>query len=118
MRLYKTIEKTIVPSIIFQDKKVYSIKSVPDNFVIKKFTIIVDSSNKILEVLLHDSKHPNCNPETGVFCLPKPIRNSFLDEQALEFLEYSLSIYNLDNCYFSVWRYLKWEDFSNELSPN
>lgn len=101
--LRKNIEKSpIVPDIMIFKDKIFDITSVDPEFVISKYELMID--NNILKGLkLVNSRHPNCNPENGMFCLPEGMKDNVFTTEMYERLKYAMKTFNLDNCYFMPW---------------
>jgi len=101
--LRKNIEKSpLVPDTIIHKDKVFNITSVDPEFIINKYELIFND-NILKGVRLVNSRHPNCDPENGMFCLPEGIKDSIFTKEMYERLKYIMRTFNLDNCYFMPW---------------
>jgi hypothetical protein len=94
-----TIEKKITPRIAIYKRDAFDILEVDPEFMINKYEITLKES-KVVSLKLF-ALHPNCNPDTGEFCLGPDIIENQANEYLLEkVIPYTLSVYNLDSCYF------------------
>ena len=101
--------ETIVPKrIIYDRKKVIQISDIEKNYIITKVIVLTDGRNRIKEIKLKQ-KHPNCDPETNIFCIPDYLRNVVLDKNIFKIITILISTYNLDNCYFTPWKFVEWK---------
>lgn len=101
----------IVPEVIVWNNRVYEIVGVHPCYVIKKYSIQVDDCNRIENVSIYNSWHPNAGqssnqklpinepPEKSEFCLPPDLVGSeYEGEPAIKFLErYVLGRWDLDD---------------------
>jgi len=74
-----------------------------DPYYIIKHYFVYTFDQKIKNVEL-ESFHPNCDPESKMFCLPKNMIGKKIDYKTLKKLEDVFRIFNLDDCYYAPWR--------------
>jgi len=93
------INKKILPSLIITNHKLYKILSIVDpDLIIKNYSIII-KHGKIKKVKIV-GRHPNANDLNNEFCLPTGVIGKQLNSDIIKFIEYLISTYFLDNCYF------------------
>lgn len=105
INLYE-IKKEIIPQFLIYNNKKYKINYFLDehknNHIIKNYYVYL--FNKKLMSIFLPYFHPNCDPSTGVFCLPPNLLNLIFNKDIQEYIEKEvLPIYNYDNCYFKEW---------------
>jgi len=107
MREEIIIKKEIIPKIMYYQNKMYDIIFTDPSLIIKEYKIIL---NKLkIESLKLFNSHPNCNPNTNEFCLP----NSVIGKEFVyikDMINYLLSVYNLESCYFNPWGLIKYKE--------
>lgn len=103
------IEKLIIPRMLVYKQQPYIIEYVNPSLLITKYNIKLDSANKLEEVRLYQ-EHPNSQPGTNLFCLPKNLIKSKLTADLKTMIEFVISIYNLDSCYFMPWDKIKYKN--------
>ena len=99
---------------IIYSGKAWKIIQINDKYVIRDFYIETDSYNKIINIVLNDP-HPNCDPETNLFCIPNNLYKIEFNETSLNLIENMIQIYHLDSCYFTPWNYIKWIPYSDNV---
>jgi hypothetical protein len=101
------VEEKIVPKIMNYQNKIYDILYVDPKLVIKNFKINLERFK--LHSLILSNPHPNCNPNTKIFCLPPDLLGKKI-EDVRNILNYLISVYNMDSCYFSPWGLIKYKE--------
>jgi len=109
MKKYNIRKKLIPQRILTREKKIYKIIEVDKPFIINEYDVITDKNDYIKELLLY-SKHPNCDPASGRFCLPEEIIGKKFNTFTKRLIEEMLIVYNLRDAYFSPWLNLKWKE--------
>ncbi len=118
-----TINKLIIPKKLIFEDNVYYITKVDKILIIKSYILELINS-KIIRLFLN-VKHPNCDPSTNLFCLPEYFINSKITKQRLLLIENLLETYNMNNCFWSPWKYISysnneplssWNNFKNNVS--
>jgi len=99
-------KKRIVPNRFFCKKGVFRITEINSKYVINEYVIEVDN-DRVSKVIIN-AKHPNSDPRTNEFCLPKSLKGRKLNKLTLLLIESMLSSFHLDDCYFSPLEELKW----------
>jgi len=99
-------KKKIVPNRFFCKEGVFRITEIASKYVINEYMIEVD--NNCINKVIIDAKHPNSDPRTNEFCLPKSLKGRKLNKLTLLLIESMLSSFHLDDCYFSPLEELKW----------
>lgn len=106
------INKFIVPCKMVFKNQIYKLTKVDLKFIIKGYNIKI-INNKIDSITLM-SPHPNANPRNGEFCIPNKLRKIEITEDnknsILKMVEMIISTFNLDDCYFTPWTEIKYED--------
>ena len=97
------IRKTIVPTRAFYKRKLHKLINIKSECVVKSYKVVTQD-NKILKIIL-ESYHPNVDPTTHEFCLPKTLLNSEFDQKAKKEIEFMIRNYNLDDCYYRQFSY-------------
>lgn len=103
--VYK-IEKQIIPNRLIYNKKSFNIVEINSDCVIENY-FVHTIDDKIEKVIL-ESEHPNCDPETGIFCLPERLYNKKISSKKLDLIEKMFETFNVDNCYQSLWHKFKY----------
>jgi len=94
------MDDIIIPKIMNYKNKIYDILTVDDSLIINRYDICLKRF-KVVSIILYNN-HPNCNPNTNEFCLPIYMKNQKI-ESIKNAIPLILSIYNIDNCYYSPW---------------
>ena len=68
-----TLDKPIIPDKMFFDGRKFIITEVDQEFIIKEYYLYFDDDKRVQKLFL-PHKHPNCDPETNLFCLPELLR--------------------------------------------
>lgn len=102
------IKKEIIPNKIIFKNKIFFIKELNKKYIIKNTTIHTSQDDCILEIYLYDCKHPNCNPDNNLFCIPIDLLNIKLNKFNWKLIENTLKTYNLNSCYFTPWKDIKY----------
>jgi len=89
----------IIPNRIIMDKNAYEITYVNEMYHLDGFTITTEN-DKVLYVRVF-GYHPNCDPDTDVFCLPDFKKGIYLTKEYLDIVITNIQTYYLDNCFFN-----------------
>jgi hypothetical protein len=97
----------IIPKTMKYKNEIYDILFVNPKLIIRKHIIkLKDGKLKRVELV---GKHPNCSNTTNEFCLPFGFVGKKFDKATREMIEYLISTYNLDSCYFMPWGMIKYK---------
>jgi len=105
-----TMKTNIKPKRIIYKNNVHKILTCDDMFTITKYKIYLNS-NKVYKVTIN-AKHPNYDHTNNQFCLPSYIKDQSISKELINIIENTLATFNLDNCYYNVWKYFKYEERS------
>lgn len=108
---------SITPIKLIYENKIYSITSIDNDFIINKYKIIIDRNDRIKRVYI-DANHPNADPNTDIFCLPEELKNRYLSNSLIKNIETMMEIYNLNNCYFMPWKFIKYDKYDPLITKN
>jgi hypothetical protein len=90
----------ITPTTVIKDRNAYEITFIDDCLTIKGFSITTyTTEDKIMCINLF-GEHPNCDPDTNVYCLPEEKVGRELNELNFNLLLTNLKTYYLDCAYF------------------
>lgn len=104
--------KTIIPSKIIKNRKVFKIIHLDNRYVIKGF-VVITIKNKVQKVLLNGF-HPNCDYNTYEFCLNENKKDVNLNEEIIEAIVMNINTYYLDNCYFEPrYKHMRYKEVSS-----
>jgi hypothetical protein len=101
------INDKITPKTMKYKNEIYDISFVDPKLIIRNH-IIKLKYGKLNRIILN-GKHPNSNTTTNEFCLPFGLLGKKFDKSLREMIEYLISTYNLDSCYFMPWGLIKYE---------
>lgn len=79
----------------------------------KKYDIvsyIVKTVNGKIDMVILNNPHPNAVPRTGEFCIPNSLREKELNDESKSMITSMLTCFNLDDCYFTPWDELNYEE--------
>lgn len=107
------ISTTLIPSRLIYRKEIYSITHIKNEYIIKTYKVF-EVDGKVNRIYL-ESKHPNCDPKTNEFCLPEELKNQKL-KKVKKSIEYFLTTFNLDDCYFVPWEDFKYKSKEGEMT--
>ena len=99
--------RTIKPKEFIHRGTRYNLENVDFDMIINGFSVVIDRKNENIIRVKVDGMHPNVNPFTHELCLPEGLYGKKFDDSSLETIIDALSVYNLDNCYFTVWDKIK-----------
>ena len=91
--------QTITPTRIIQNKKVFEITHIDELYHLDGFEISTEKE-KILNVRLFGF-HPNCDPDTDIFCLPDFKKGIEFNQSSLNMIITNIKTYYLDSSYFN-----------------
>ena len=101
-----TLNKIIIPSsMIDRSGYYYRISEISKLAIISKI-IIRTESRKIKQILI-DTIHPNVNPETREFCIPKYLVNKIYNKANIPKIISLVKQYNLSSCFFLPWEKIR-----------
>lgn len=95
---YHIYEGHITPDTMIKSRKAYEITYLHHLFVINGLVVITEN-DLVLNVLLMGI-HPNRDPETKMYCLPKYREKKKFTKEYFERLLKTIKTYYLDDCYF------------------
>lgn len=101
-----------VPNKLIFKNQVYKITNLHNKFVIKSY--IIKTVDEKIDIVTLNTPHPNANPKTGEFCIPHTLRNLSVDKKSLNMIKVMLCCFNLDDCYFTPWDEIKYENLGGE----
>ena len=61
---------------------------------------MIDKIEKLVEVRLLNSRHPNADPLSGKYCVPPDLFGMEISESLIENIEQRMKVFNLCNCYY------------------
>ena len=105
------IDKEIIPNCLIYNRKFFNIFEINSDCIIRRY-FVYTVDDKIKKVIL-ESNHPNCDPTTGVFCIPNRLYNKKLTNEILDFIEKIFKTFNVDNCYRTLWNKFKYNNLIN-----
>ena len=109
-----TKRKEIIPNRVIFGNELNEIVELDNKYKITEYYITVTEVNngyQITKVQI-DTIHPNSNPDTSEFCIPKGIK--YDNERTPKELERMFKTFNLNDCYFQPWEDFKFKKgFSN-----
>jgi hypothetical protein len=91
--------QTIIPTRVIQDRKVFEITHIDELYHLDGFEISTEN-DKILNVRVFGF-HPNCDPDTDIFCLPEFKKGIKFDQSSLNIIITNIKTYYLDSSYFN-----------------
>lgn len=100
------IDTEIIPNRLIYNKKSFNICEIDSDCIIERY-FVYTIDDKIEKVTL-ESDHPNCDPDTGIFCIPDRLYNKEINSEMLDLIEKMFETFNLDNCYISLWNKFKY----------
>ncbi len=121
--LFTIDKKLIIPKRLIFENNVYYLTKLDKILIIKSYVIELKDS-RIVRLFLNN-RHPNCDPSTNLFCLPDYFIDTKITKQRLLLIENLLETYNMNNCYWSPWKYISyssqepktdWENFKTNVS--
>jgi hypothetical protein len=93
----------IKPKILKYNKRTYFINNIlNDKYIIKKCQLTY-KNNKLIEIKILKGIHPNCSPDTNIFCICPLIGTLYDKIWTLPTLKGILGVHNLESCYFHTW---------------
>lgn len=110
--IYKALT-SIIPSRLIYQNKLYSIISIDDDYIINKYEIYLDNYDRIENIHI-DANHVNSDPDTDLFCLPEDIKQRQLSNKLIREIEIIMETYNLNNCYYTPWSYIKYGEYNSD----
>jgi len=109
----------IIPTRVILNSCAYEITYIDKEFHLDGFEISTEN-DKVLNVRLFGG-HPNCDPDTDLYCLQDYKKNVEITPEYLRLLKTNIRTYYLDNCYFNPTgrklRYEKMDSMSITLNP-
>jgi len=109
------ISRTVIPNRIVDNEngvyRIWRITKLPLWYHIRNYEIVLNNNHELIKIKFK-ARHPNKDPVTNEYCLPKTLQNiQCSDIKILPFIEQAMRIYQLNNCYFVPWNDIKWEEF-------
>jgi len=101
-----TIKEKIVPNKMIYNMKQFDIYDLDLDYIVEKY--FVHTLNEKIKKVELVSFHPNCDPNSNIFCIPKHINNIEINYESLTVLENIFRTFNLDNCYYAPWKKFKY----------
>lgn len=89
----------IIPNRVIKDKVAYMITHIDKRYHLDGFAITTEN-DRVMYITVYGF-HPNCKPETDIFCLPDFKKGVELTDAYLDLITTNLQTYYLDNCYFN-----------------
>lgn len=102
-----TLDKPIIPDKMFFDGRKFIITEVDQEFIIKEYYLYFDDDKRVQKLFL-PHKHPNCDPETNLFCLPEFVKKIPFSKEMKCMIHCWLGSFNLENCYYMPWGQCKY----------
>jgi hypothetical protein len=91
--------KKIIPNRVILDKNVHQITYINEIYHLDGFEISTEN-DKVMNVRVF-GYHPNCDPDTELFCLPDFKTGVYLTKEYIELIATNIQTYYLDNCFFN-----------------
>lgn len=107
LKIKVVLDKPIVPDKMFFEGKKFIITEVDPEFIINQYYLYVDENQHIQKLSLVN-KHPNCDLETGFFCLPEFVKKMTFSKEVKCMIHCWLGSFNLENCYYMPWGQCKY----------
>jgi len=107
-RIKVLLEEPIVPDKMFFEGKKYIISDVSKDFVTRSYCLYIDDKGRVQKLSL-SNKHPNCDPVTGLFCLPRFVKQEVFSDKIKSMIHCWLGTFNLENCYYMPWGQCKYK---------
>jgi len=108
--MISTIKDEIIPSILKRGSSYYKIKIVDPDYIINEFKIHTNENKKIEKIIITKGKHPNCDPNNKIFCIPDFLKNQEIDDKTIIDITNMFLIWNFDNAYIKPWTCFKYLD--------
>ena len=89
----------LIPNRVILNKNVYRITHIDERYHMDGFSLTTEN-DKVLYVRVF-GYHPNCDPDTDIFCLPDFKKDIYLTKEYLDLIISNIQTYYLDNCYFN-----------------
>lgn len=89
----------VIPTRVILNKNIYKITHVDKLYHMDGFTITTEN-DKVIYVRIF-GYHPNCDPDTDIFCLPDFKKGVHLSKKYLDTIINNIQTYYLDSCYFN-----------------
>jgi hypothetical protein len=103
----KTIRQVHTPYKLIFKNQIHEIVKIDRKFVIKDYKIV--TVNGKIDSIILNNPHPNANPKTGEFCIPKTLRQLEVNANTLQMINTMLCCFNLDSCYFTPWDEIEYQ---------
>jgi hypothetical protein len=81
------------------ERNVYRIKYLDELYHLDGFSITTEN-DKVMYVRVF-GYHPNCDPDTDIFCLPDFKKGVYFTKEYLDVIITNIQTYYLDNCFFN-----------------
>lgn len=91
--------KKIIPNRVIMNKNVYRITYISKMYHMDGFEISTEN-DKVSNIRIFGF-HPNCDPETDIFCLPDFKKDVHLTDNYLNLIMSNIQTYYLDTCFFN-----------------
>jgi len=101
------VQVEIVPDRLIFKQQVKPIIDVDEKFVFYGFTMQFSDDNLLRRVKI-PGVHPNCDPSSGLLCLPKDLEFQQRSEFLIPTVISLLKTFNLDDSYFQPWNEFEW----------
>ena len=95
-------KKEIIPEKLILGDKLYKIKIVSKDYIIEDFDIYTND-NKIKKIKINKGKHPNCDPDTKIFCFPDEMTELVVTDELVAIVLNMFKVFNFNSCYYSPW---------------
>lgn len=97
-----SFKRTVIPTKLIHNSTLRKIEVTNSKFIIEKFEIFT-KDKKIDTIVITEGKHPNCNPEDGVFCIPDYLKRLTLNHETLKIIIEMFKIFNFESAYYLPW---------------
>lgn len=104
-----SFERKIIPKKLICNTSIYKIIITKPTFIIRNFDIYVNKDEKIEKIIITNGKHPNCNPETKIMCLPDYIKDLEMNNQTLNMIICMIEIFNFNSAYYQPWSVFEYD---------
>jgi len=95
--------RKIIPDKLICISNFYKIILIDSEYIINKFEVYVDETRRVKKILIVNGKHPNCDPETNIFCLPDSIKDRIINVDLINIIVETLKIFNYNSSYYQDW---------------
>jgi hypothetical protein len=105
-----SFQKKIYPNKLICNETMYDVYVVDKRYIISEFDVILDKDKKIDKVIITKGKHPNCDPQTGEFCIPEYLRELQFTQKSFTMIKEMFKIFNFESAYYLPWSAIEYSN--------